>query len=80
MIKKTYHAFSKKALINTSPVWAKNMFRITFVLTSAMTIFIAGTNLFTENIKYELMLGLKTLDAIIYGLSKMFGVEIKQEE
>jgi isochorismate hydrolase len=80
MTKKTYHAFSKKALNSDTPMWAKNMFRITFVFTSAITIFIAGTNLFTEDIKYECMLGLKALDAIIYGLSKMFGVSVKEEE
>lgn len=80
MTKKTYHAFTKRAILNRTPNWAKNMFRITFILTSAITIFIAGTNLFSEEIKYECMLGLKALDAIIYGLSKMFGVEIKEEE
>ena len=79
MPKTTHHAFSKKALQNTTPLWAKNVFRITFVLTSAITIFIAGTNLFAEEIKYELMLGIKSLDAIIYGFSKMFGIEIKEE-
>lgn len=79
MPKTTYHAFTKKALSNTTPLWAKNVFRVTFVMTSAITIFIAGTNLFNEEIKYELMLGIKSLDAIIYGLSKMFGVEIKEE-
>lgn len=79
MPKTIHHAFTKKALTNTTPLWAKNMFRMTFVFTSAITIFIAGTNLFNEEIKYELMLGIKSLDAIIYGLSKMFGVEIKDE-
>ncbi|MGQ2984013.1 hypothetical protein [Flavobacterium sp.] len=79
MPKVTHRAFSKKAFANTTPLWAKNMFRVTFVLTSAITIFIAGTNLFAEEIKYELMLGIKSLDAIIYGLSKMFGVEIQEE-
>ncbi|MEL1243521.1 hypothetical protein AAEO56_04545 [Flavobacterium sp. DGU11] len=79
MIKKTYHAFTKEAINSRTPTWAKNMFRITFILTSAITIFIAGTNLFSEEIKYECMLGLKALDAVIYGLSKMFGVEIKEE-
>lgn len=79
MTRKIKHAFTKKALESTTPKWAKNMFRITFVLTSAFTIFIAGTNLFEESIKYELMLGLKSLDAVIYGLSKMFGVEVKEE-
>lgn len=79
MTKRINHAFTAKAVKSRTPTWAKNMFRITFILTSAATIFIAGTNLFAEEIKYELMLGIKSLDAIIYGFSKMFGVEIKEE-
>lgn len=79
MKKKTY-AFSAKALTSATPIWAKNMFRITFILTSAFTIFMAGTNLFDDNYKYEIMLGLKSLDAVIYGLSKMFGVEPPENE
>jgi hypothetical protein len=79
MTVKKYHAFSKMAFKTQTPAWAKNMFRITFILTSAIAIFLAGTNLFSESIKYEAMLALKTLDAIIFGFSKMFGVEIKDE-
>lgn len=73
------HAFTAKALNTPTPTWAKNMFRITFVVTSALTLFMAGTNLIEESIKYELILGLKTLDALIYGLSKMFGVEREEK-
>lgn len=73
------HAFTAKALNTPTPTWAKNMFRITFVLTSALTIFLAGTNLCTEDVKYELMLGLKSLDALVYGVSKMFGVEREEK-
>ncbi|WP_294823615.1 hypothetical protein [uncultured Flavobacterium sp.] len=79
MKNKTYHAFTRKALLNKTPTWAKNMFRATFVLTSAITVFIAGTNLLQEGTKYELMLAIKSLDVIVYGLSKMFGIEIKDE-
>jgi hypothetical protein len=79
MSKKITHAFTVKALKNQTPAWANNMFRITFILTSALTIFLAGTNLFSEEVKYETMLALKTLDAVIYGLSKMFGIEIQEE-
>jgi hypothetical protein len=79
MQKRVTHAFTAKALQSRTPTWAKNMFRITFVVTTAFTIFMAGTNLFSEGVKYEVMLGLKALDGLIYGLSKMFGVEIKNE-
>ncbi len=80
MTKKIQHFASKAAFKARTPTWAKNMFRITFVFTSAFTIFMAGTNLFPEDIKYECMLGLKAIDAVIFGLSKMFGVTVKEEE
>lgn len=78
MTRKT-HAFSKKALINRTPTWAKNMFRITVLLTTAAAVFVAGTNLVSEDIKYEFTLGLKALDVIIYGISEMIGVETKED-
>lgn len=65
---------TKKALNSRTPLWAKNMFRITFIITSAIMIFIAGTQLFEESLKFELVLGLKSIDALVLGLSKMFGV------
>lgn len=69
------HAFTAKALVTETPHWAKMMFRITFILTNAFTIFMGATNLIDEGLKYEIMLGLKALDALVYGFSKMFGVE-----
>jgi len=78
MKKRTTHAFTAKAFETPTPTWAKNMFRITFVLTGAITIFIAETNIVDEGFKYELMLGIKSLDAVVWGLSKMFGVEIEK--
>lgn len=79
MAKRVTHAFTAKALQNRTPTWAKNMFRITFALTTAFMVFMAGTNLFSEDVKYEVMLGLKALDGVVYTISKMFGVEVKEE-
>lgn len=79
MKKKTY-AFSAKALTSATPMWARNMFRITFAVTSALSIFMAATNLIAENYKFEVLLGLKSLDALIYALSKMFGVDPPEKE
>lgn len=74
-MKKKTHAFTAKALTTETPKWAKIMFRVTFVLTSAVTVFVGATNLINEASKYEIMLGLKALDVLIYGFSKMFGIE-----
>ena len=65
---------TKKALESRTPTWAKNTFRITFVVTSALTLFLAGTQIIEENIKFELMLALKSIDGLVLGVSKMFGV------
>jgi uncharacterized membrane protein len=65
---------TKKALESRTPTWAKNAFRITFVVTSALTLFLAGTQIIEENVKFELMLALKSIDAFVLGVSKMFGV------
>jgi len=78
-MKKTNYAFSAKAINSETPRWAKNMFRITLLITSAITIFMAGTNILEESMKYEVLLGLKTLDAFMFGLSKMFGVEYEKK-
>jgi len=70
--------FSPQAVALETPRWAKIMFRIVFLLTTAFTLFIAGTNLIEENVKFELMLAVKSLDVMIYGISKMFGIEKEQ--
>lgn len=70
--------FSTKSIVLETPRWAKIMFRIVFLLTTAFTLFIAGTNLIQENVKFELMLAVKSLDVLIYGISKMFGIEKEQ--
>jgi hypothetical protein len=65
---------TKQALHSRTPQGAKNAFRITFVITSAITIFLVGTQVIDEHIKFELMLGLKSIDAVVLGFSKLFGV------
>ena len=80
MTKRVEHFATKKAFTSRTPTWAKNAVTVTFVLTSAFTIFIAGTNLFPENIKFELMLGIKSLDVLIAGLAKMVGVTYEKTE
>lgn len=70
--------FSTKSIVLETPRWAKIMFRIVFLLTTAFTVFLIGTNLIQENVKLELMLAVKSLDVLIYGISKMFGIEKEQ--
>lgn len=75
--KKTY-AFSRKAMRLPTPTWAKNMFYITFTVTTALGVFMAGTQIIPENVKFEVMLVLKALDGLILGFSRMYGIEIQK--
>jgi hypothetical protein len=77
---KTTHAFTKKALSLKTPAWAKNTFRATMVLTSAVTIYVAGTNLIVDLHKIEIMLVLKVIDALVFGISKLIGIEITDKD
>jgi len=73
--------FGTGQLTKETPKWAIWMFRITFMLTTAATGYIAATNLLPEHAKYEATLFLKLLiDPLVFGLSKMFGVEIQSSE
>jgi len=70
--------FSTKSIALETPRWAKIMFRIVFLITTALMFFVAGTNIIDESVKYEFMLALKSIDGIVYGVSKMFGIEKEQ--
>lgn len=66
---------------NETPLWAKWMFRITFIITTALIGWIAATNLFPQETKYEITIFLKLLvDPVVYMVSKLFGIDLKQED
>ena len=73
-------AFGFDQITVNTPTWAKWVFRIVFMITTAAVGWVAGTNLIDQSIKVELMLVLKLIDPIVFGLSKMFGVTIEKHE
>lgn len=77
-VRKTHFA-NKAAIDNRTPTWAKNMFRITLLLTSVATFIIASDASISAETAVRIGVYLKAADLFVYGLSKMFGVEIKQE-
>lgn len=79
MKQKTY-AFSQKALNTATPTWAKNVFRVTMLLTTAIAAWVAASEMVEQTWKMEIILILKCLDPVIWGLSKMFGVEPPDQE
>lgn len=71
------------ALSDTKAVWsfsgpspesAKMLFRITTVLTTVASVWVAATGLVPDNVKTEVMLGLKCLDMLALGYSKARGL------
>jgi len=68
------HFATKKALTSRTPTWAKNMTAVTMILTTAVAGFIAGTNMVSEDIKFEIMLGIKAIDLVVAGFAKLWGV------
>lgn len=65
---------TETALLAQSPSWAKWLFRGVAILTTVLAFYFAGTNLIQEQYKVEVLLGLKAIDMLTLGFSKLFGV------
>lgn len=61
------------AISSTTPSWAKWSFRITLLLTTVFTAWLASTGLIPATTKLEISYGLTALNAAVFGFSKMFG-------
>jgi len=72
---KTVLSFTKP-----TPMWATWVFRIVFLLTTAGAIWVAATGLIPQNSKVEIMLAMKVLDVIIWGIGKGIGVDKSEFE
>lgn len=72
--------FGINQLSNSTPVWALWIFRIVFLLTKIIVAYIAATNLFSPELKYEVTLFLTlVVDPFAFGLSKMFGIPVEDK-
>ena len=67
------------AISAETPRFAKWIFRGTLVVTSVLAFWIAGTSLVSEPNKLEIVLGLKGLDLLVFGFSKLFGVTVEDK-
>lgn len=64
------------AIMAQTPSWAKWMFRIYFFTSKALLGYFAATSLFSKEVLLETTLFITLfLDPVIYGFSKMFGIE-----
>lgn len=71
--------FGPSQLKNPTPAFAKTIFQVTAVFTTALAIWVAATGLIADGPKVEIILGLKCFDTLIYALSKLFGIEPKNQ-
>jgi hypothetical protein len=71
--------FGIKGLENRTPTMAKNAFRITLLLTSIATFIIAGDAQINPELAVRIGVYLKALDLLVFGISKMFGVEVEEK-
>lgn len=67
------------AIQGKTPVWLTYAFRTTIIITTAITIWLAGTKLVPDAHKFEITMALKALDFLIWGIGRMTGV-VKEEE
>lgn len=62
------------SLNKPTPYWATIVFRVVLVLTSGIAIWVAATTLVSNGSKVEILLALKTLDFVAWGIGKLLGV------
>lgn len=63
------------SIIDPTPKWATWIFRIVFLLTTAVSFWIGSTKLIPDGSKVEIMLALKGLDVVVWGIAKGLGVK-----
>jgi hypothetical protein len=71
---------SLEAIKAPTPKWATYTYRATIALTTAIAFYVAGSSLVADLWKTEIILGLKSLDMVVFALSKMFGVKTEEKE
>ena len=66
---------------NDTPQWAKNIFRIYFFVSKALIGWAAATSLFSKETLGEILLFITLfLDPVVFGFSKMFGVNVEENK
>lgn len=58
-----------------TPAWATWAFRIVFVITTALSIWIASTKMVSDANKVEIMVAFKAFDFVIWGIGRGLGVK-----
>jgi hypothetical protein len=73
-------AFGIGQITKRTPTWVKAFIAIAAIVTGALAFWVGSTNLIQDNIKVELLNGIKVIDMIILGIAPLFGVQEKTEK
>ena len=76
----TKTTFGIEQISKKTPLWAKWVFRVVFLLTAVATFIITFEPAISDLVKIRVGLYLKGLDMLVFGLSKMVGVTLKTIE
>lgn len=74
---------TKKTVLNPSlptPLWAKWVFRVFIILTTAATFVIASDPGIPDELKVRIGVYMKGCDLLILGASKLFGIKYEQDD
>jgi len=63
-----------------TPKWMTAIFRIEFLLTKGLTVWIAATQLVGPKAKVEILVALSAIDLMVWGFARMMGVQKPSEK
>jgi len=72
---KTSIQFGVSQIQNPTPLWAKYAFRVVFLLLSIAVFMVSDYPDINESLKLLLLKWFSGINMLVWGLSKMFGVE-----
>jgi len=72
--------FGPSQIVNVTPMWAKWMFRVVFILSGVAVFIVAGDPAIPDATKVRIGVYLAGLDRAVFGLSKLFGIEVSQRQ
>ena len=72
--------FGVNAIGLETPQWSKWVFRTVFILSTAATFIIANDPSISKDFKISAGVWLQSLEMVIFGLSKMFGIQIEENK
>lgn len=73
-------AFGIGQITKKTPTWVKVFIAVSAIVTGAFAFWVGSTTLIQDNIKVELLNGIKVIDMIILGIAPLFGVKTQTED